>query len=71
MVYRGGFDINQCARLLAYESSGIVSGNDMDSLRPDQVPKHDVYNGGAPCQDFSRAGRRRGGGGALVEASMH
>ena len=60
MKYRGGFDINQRARLLAYESSGIVSGADMDTLDPLTVPAHDVYNGGAPCQDFSKAGRRRG-----------
>lgn len=38
-------------------------GWDITEVRADQLPRADVWNFGAPCQDFSMAGKRAGLGG--------
>lgn len=39
---------------------GIINFGDISRIRPEEIPKIDIFAGGFPCQDISIAGKRAG-----------
>lgn len=43
-----------------YDTEGEWYGDDITKIRPDEIPKADIWTAGSPCQNLSLAGRRTG-----------
>lgn len=43
-----------------YDTEGEWYGDDIAKLKPDDIPKADIWTAGSPCQNLSIAGRRSG-----------
>lgn len=43
-----------------YETEGEWYGEDITGLRPEEIPRADIWTAGSPCQNLSLAGKRAG-----------
>ena len=57
-IYANEFD--KYARSVYRYHYGDIDGRDIRDVPPDEIPDADLWTFGAPCQDFSVAGKRRG-----------
>ncbi len=53
-------DIDEQARKTYHHNFGIMPAGDITTIREVQIPEHDLFLAGFPCQPFSIIGKRQG-----------